>query len=61
MQGTGASVAANNSSPDSAARHDCINSDRIYYRSIVDVDLVDTWDLPLKVSKKAHVNCRPEP
>jgi len=41
------------------ARHDCINSDPVYYRSIVDVDLVDTWDLPFKVTKKAELRCRP--
>ncbi len=30
-------------------------------RSIVNVDLVDTWDLPFKVTNAAQLNCRPRP
>ncbi|MCY4575471.1 MAG: hypothetical protein OXC55_02510 [Chloroflexi bacterium] len=43
------------------ARHDCIDSDLTYYRSIVDVDLVDTWDLPFKVTNAADLECLPRP
>ena len=42
------------------ARHDCVSNQTVAYRSIVDVDLVGTWDGPgVWISIAVDVDCYP--
>ena len=44
------------------ARHDCTSTNEVAYYSMVDVDLVGTWDGPYKwFSPVVEVPCYPAP
>ena len=42
------------------ARHNCISSQTVSYRSIIDVDLVDVWDGWFKKYVRNDVDCYPQ-
>ena len=42
-------------------RHNCVSSQTVGYRSIIDVDLVGVWDGPGKTYKYADLPCYPAP